>query len=166
MLKSFRAALALMILACSFAAAPASARGLQCVPYARMISGIQLFGNAKTWWSQAAGKYARGNEPRVGAVLAFSATRSMPLGHVATVGKIISSREVLLNHANWSYRGGIERSARAIDVSPNNDWSEVKVWFARIGDFGLRTNPARGFIYSETPSSIVSSDTKTETAQL
>ncbi|MFY8142871.1 MAG: CHAP domain-containing protein, partial [Caulobacter sp.] len=29
----------------------------QCVPFARLMSGIQIFGDARTWWSQAAGKY-------------------------------------------------------------------------------------------------------------
>ena len=29
----------------------------QCVPFARLISGIQIFGDARTWWGQATGKY-------------------------------------------------------------------------------------------------------------
>lgn len=29
---------------------------LQCVPYARQISGIQIYGDAWTWWGQAEGK--------------------------------------------------------------------------------------------------------------
>src|SRR3546814_2760144 len=90
------------------------------------------------------GRYERGHEPRVGAVLAFSASRSMPVGHVAMVSKVVSEREVLLTHANWSYRGGIERNVRAIDVSPNNDWTDVRVWYGPIGDLGLRPNPAKG----------------------
>ena len=32
----------------------------QCVPFARLVSGIQIFGDAWTWWSQAAGKYQTG----------------------------------------------------------------------------------------------------------
>ncbi|MFN3286808.1 MAG: CHAP domain-containing protein, partial [bacterium] len=32
----------------------------QCVPFARMISGVQIFGDAWTWWKQAAGKYETG----------------------------------------------------------------------------------------------------------
>ena len=28
----------------------------QCVPFARLVSGIQLFGDAYTWWQQAIGK--------------------------------------------------------------------------------------------------------------
>lgn len=154
MIKGFRAAVALFIaLGCITVANPAVARSyagvLQCAPYARQISGIQLFGRAANWWSQAEGLYDRGQEPRVGAVLAFSSSRSMPAGHVAMVSKIVGAREVLLTHANWSYRGGIEHDVRAIDVSPNNDWTDVRVWYGPIGDLGLRANAAHGFIYPE-----------------
>lgn len=126
----------------------AMAGTLQCAPYARQISGIQLFGRAADWWQQAEGQYDRGQQPRVGAVLSFSSSRSMPAGHVAMVSRVVSDREVLLTHANWSYRGGIERDVRAVDVSPNNDWSDVKVWYGPIGNLGKRSNAARGFIYA------------------
>ena len=127
---------------------PAAAGVLQCVPFARQVSGIALYGNADSWWGQAEGRYERGHEPRVGAVLAFAASRSMPVGHVAMVSKVINEREVLLTHANWSYRGGIEHDVRAVDVSAAGDWSSVKVWFGPIGDLGRRPNPANGFIYA------------------
>jgi hypothetical protein len=150
MMKRFRAAFALVFtFACLMAANPATAGVLQCAPYAREISGIQLFGRAAAWWDQADGRYDRGNAPRVGAVLAFASTRSMPAGHVAMVSRVLGAREVLLTHANWSYRGGIEHDVRAVDVSPNNDWTDVRVWYAPIGDLGLRANAARGFIYPE-----------------
>ena len=139
----------LALAALGLTASPATAGVLQCAPFARQVSGIQLFGNANTWWGQAEGRYDRGHNPRVGAVLAFSASRAMPVGHVAMVSKVVNDREVLLTHANWSYRGGIERNVRAIDVSPNNDWTDVRVWYGPIGGLGLRSNPARGFIYPE-----------------
>lgn len=134
----------------------AEARPLQCVPYARSVSGIDIHGNAHLWWQQAAGVYERGQRPEVGAVLAFRASRAMPIGHVATVGRVIDSRHVMLNHANWSRPGMIERSALAEDVSAAGDWSEVRVWYAPTGSLGLRSNAAYGFIYarpaqSETP---------------
>ena len=44
---------------------------LQCVPFARMLSGIQIFGDAWTWWQKAAGRYAQGFVPKAGAVLVF-----------------------------------------------------------------------------------------------
>lgn len=148
MISGFRAFCAAVVLALgTLLVSPATAGVLQCVPFARQVSGIDLHGNANTWWGQAEGRYDRGHEPRVGAVLAFASSRSMRVGHVAMVSKIVSDREVLLTHANWSYRGGIERNVRAVDVSPNNDWTDVRVWFAPIGDLGLRSNHAQGFIY-------------------
>lgn len=127
---------------------PAAAQArLQCVPYARAVSGVEIRGNAKTWWGQAAGRYERGNEPRVGAVMAMPGIRKMPNGHVAMVSKIINDREVLLDHANWSRPGGIERGVRAVDVSANGDWSLVRVWHAGSGDLGITHYPVSGFIY-------------------
>ena len=128
------------------------AHALQCVPFARDLSGIDIRGNALTWWSQAAGKYALGNTPKVGAVLSFKSTRSMPLGHVAVVSKIINDREILISHSNWSpingRRGQIERNVKVVDVSANGDWTSVKVWYAPIKGLGLRANPTNGFIYN------------------
>jgi surface antigen len=129
---------------------------LQCVPYARERSGVQIFGDARTWWNQAAGRYKRGNTPRPGAVMTFRSTGSMVLGHVAAVSKVIDSRTVLLDHANWSpingRRGQIERGVRAIDVSPANDWTQVRVWYAPLGDLGTTAWPVEGFIYGERDS--------------
>ena len=126
---------------------------LQCVPYARQVSGIQLYGDAHSWWDQAEGKYRRGNSPKVGAVLAFQPHRNMQLGHVAAVSKVIDSRTVLLRHANWSpingRRGQIENDVKAIDISPRNDWSEVRVWYHPIQALGTTPWPTHGFIYSD-----------------
>src|SRR3546814_3861242 len=66
---------------------------LQCVTYARQISGVQLSGNANTWWDHAEGVYDRGNEPRVGAVLAFRSSRAMRAGHVAMVSQVRSEEQ-------------------------------------------------------------------------
>ena len=131
------------------AATPATARFWQCAPFAREVSGIEIRGNADTWWGQAAGRYDRGNTPRVGAVVAFAATSRMRVGHVAMVSKIVGAREVLLTHANWSRRGGIETDVRAVDVSSAGDWSEVKVWYAPQGGLGTSSYPVKGFIYSD-----------------
>lgn len=128
---------------------------LQCVPYARAVSGIQIRGDAWTWWQQAQGRYARGSLPKVGAVMAFRPHGNMELGHVAAVSRIIDSRTVLLRHANWSpingRRGQIEDDVAAVDVSPGNDWSEVRVWFDPIQDLGTTHWPVQGFIYPAKP---------------
>ncbi len=137
-----------------FGATPAAAQFWQCAPYAREVSGIQLRGDANTWWGQAVGRYERGHAPKEGAVLAFEATRRMRVGHVAMVSKVVSEREVLLTHANWSRRGGIETDVRAVDVSDAGDWSLVKVWYGPQHDLGTSTYPTSGFIYSGKASAL------------
>ena len=146
--KSVAARFALVVSCGLMTATPAFAQFWQCPPYARMISGIAIHGNANTWSSQAEGRYERGPTPKVGAVLAFAATSHMRLGHVAMVSEVVSDREVLLTHANWSRRGGVERDVRAVDVSAAGDWSLVKVYFAPNGGLGTTAYPTKGFIYS------------------
>lgn len=139
-------AIALAVLALT--TQPATARPLQCVPYARAQSAINLHGNAATWWGQADGAYAKGQTPRTGSVLVFKATGAMPVGHVAVVKTIVDERHVVLNHANWSRPGMIETSAMAEDVSASGDWSSVRVWYAPTRSLGLRASPTFGFIYA------------------
>jgi surface antigen len=135
------------VLCLAMTTTPAEAQFWQCAHYARIASGISIHGNANAWWGLAAGHYARGNVPEAGAVMTFVPTRRMPLGHVAMVSRVVSAREVLLTHANWSRRGRIEYDVRAVDVSPEGDWSEVKVWYGPTGDLGTSTYAIRGFIY-------------------
>jgi surface antigen len=124
---------------------------LECVPYARMTSGIQIYGDAHTWWDQAKDRYATGNAPRVGAVMAVRPFNNSRLGHVATVSRIIDSRTILLSHANWSVPGAIERNVTALDVSPGNDWSQVRIWYAPSHGLGTTHWPVSGFIYNARP---------------
>lgn len=137
-----------MLMAALIAPAPAFAQFWQCVTYARQASGIEIHGNAKTWWGQAAGRYERGKTPRVGAVMALPGSGRMRLGHVAMVSGIVNDRELLLTHANWSRRGRVEKNVRAVDVSAAGDWSRVKIWFASNGDLGTTSYPVSGFIYA------------------
>ncbi|WP_423603106.1 CHAP domain-containing protein [Sphingomonas sp. MS122] len=147
--------IALPLLGALFLAAPASASILdyvgECVPFARQASGIQIWGDAWTWWSQAAGKYQRGDVPEVGAVVAFAKSRSLPLGHVSVVSRIIEPRVVMVTHANWSRfdgkRGKVEQDVTLFDVSPAGDWSQVKVWYRDTRGLGSTTYPVHGFIY-------------------
>jgi CHAP domain len=133
------------VLGAMVSVAPAEAKGWQCVTYARSVSDVQIRGNANTWWGQAAGKYERSRTPAVGSVMAMPGYGKMRLGHVAKVSRIVSDREIILNHANWSRRGGVESAARAIDVSEAGDWSRVRIWFQ--GDMGLTSYPVSGFIH-------------------
>ncbi len=126
---------------------------LQCVPYARQLTGIQIYGDAHTWWGQAQGRYKRGSRPQPGAVMAFQPHGNSRLGHVAAVNRIIDSRTILISHANWSEPGRIETDVRAVDVSPGNDWSEVRVWYSPSQRLGANHWPLAGFIYNEKPGS-------------
>jgi len=147
-IKTLTARFALVVSLGLMTAAPASAQFWQCVTFARSASGIQIRGNANTWWGQAAGRYERGHTPKVGAVLSFEPTHRMRVGHVAMVSRIVSDREVLLTHANWSRPGQIETDVRAVDVSAAGDWSMVKVWYAPQHDLGTSSYPTNGFIYA------------------
>ena len=124
---------------------------LQCVPYARRVSGIDIHGNADLWWRRAVGHYQRGHAPERGAVFAFRATDAMPSGHVAVVKRVIDSRHLLLDHANWSAPGRVDHHAMAVDVSSEGDWSEVRVWYDGTHAMGTRVNPTYGFIYKDAP---------------
>jgi surface antigen len=130
---------------------PAARAHWECVPYARELSGIQIYGDAHTWWDQAEGRYARGSRPRVGAVLSFIPHGGMLLGHVATVTGIIDERTIRVTHANWSpingERGQVEHDVEVLDVSEAGDWSAVRVWFAPSEGLGSTAWPTNGFIY-------------------
>jgi hypothetical protein len=119
---------------------------LQCVPFARENSGIELTGNAATWWYNADGIYERGSRPEVGSVLNFRATRHMPLGHVSVVTNVLNSRTIELDHANWSSPGQITRDISAVDVSELNNWSAVRVEVGQTDYYGS-VYPTFGFIY-------------------
>jgi surface antigen len=142
----------------------------QCVPFARLISGIQIFGDARTWWDQASGKYEKGFTPKAGAVLCFKPTGRMTRGHVAVVSQVLTERVVQITHANWSRIGGsrgqVEKDVTVIDVSSQGDWSQVKVWYESAGDLGTTTYPTYGFIYQDREAvQMAASDSKVAYAQ-
>jgi hypothetical protein len=119
---------------------------LQCVPYARRHVNISLRGEAWTWWRSAKGRYARGRAPREGSVLVLK-RRGRSLGHIAVVTRIVGPREIIVDHANWLNRGRIHLSTPVRDVSKNNDWSAVRVWYTPGKTWGRSAYPAYGFIY-------------------
>ncbi|MDO9502321.1 CHAP domain-containing protein [Falsiroseomonas sp.] len=124
---------------------------ISCVPYARARSGIGLSGDAWQWWDAAAGRYDRGAAPRAGSVLVIGRTPRMQAGHVAVVARVLGSREILVDHANWATgaaRGRILTGQRVVDVSPRNDWSRVRVWYPPINALGNTVFPAHGFIHA------------------
>ena len=123
---------------------------LQCVPFARENTGIELSGNAATWWNNADGVYQRGARPEVGSVLNFRANGRMRMGHVAVVSNVVDARNIEIDHANWSgpgaSPGGVSRNITVVDVSPANDWTAVRVSLGHTGEFGS-VYPTFGFIY-------------------
>ena len=94
---------------------------LQCVPYAREHSQVKIYGDAWTWWDQAAGKYERGLKPASGHVMVLHNYAGPNHGHVAVVRRIVSSREIRIDHANWLNDGSIYVNNPVVDVSPAND---------------------------------------------
>lgn len=119
---------------------------MQCVPYARLRSGIGIFGDAHTWWDTAAGRYARGNVPTAGSVLVLSRTNRLAYGHVAVVMQQIGPREIRIDHANWQ-RGTVITGMPVLDVSPSNDWTALRFWNQQASTWGS-IYPAEGFIYN------------------
>lgn len=120
----------------------------QCVTFARMFSGIQLFGDAWTWWRQAMDKFRTGAAPETGSVLVFQPSGRMDKGHVAVVSDILTDRVIRVTHANWGgSRGKVEENVTVVDVSPSGDWSRVKVWYNPINDLGTTVYPTYGFVY-------------------
>lgn len=125
---------------------------IQCVPYAREVSGLQLKGDAWQWWNAAAGIYERGRTPREGGVLVFARQGKMRHGHVSVVTRVVSNRVILVDHANWAPirstgRGEVTTNVSVIDTSPKNDWSQVRVWYAAVGDYGHRVYRTDGFVW-------------------
>lgn len=116
----------------------------QCVPYARGLSGIDIRGNANTWWAQAAGQYPRSSTPAVGSVIVIN---SAGFGHVAVVTRIVSDRVVLVDHANWHGREEVAVDVPVRDVSDDNSWSQVNVWWLDTNQWGSKVYTVEGFIH-------------------
>ena len=125
----------------------------QCVPFARAASGIEIYGDAWTWWRQADGHYKRTHNPQVGSVIVFAKTARLPMGHVAVISRVVEKRVVMLTHANWSRqngkRGHAEQDVTLFDVSPRNDWSSVTVWYKDVDGLGGGIYPVYGFIHGD-----------------
>jgi surface antigen len=121
---------------------------LQCVPYVREHSKIKIFGDAYTWWDKAEGKYPRGSAPEKGTVMVLHDYAGSEHGHVAVVRNLVSAREIRVDHANWLNDGSIYVNNPVLDVSADNDWSQVRVYNIKTGGWGSKVYPVRGFIGS------------------
>lgn len=122
----------------------------QCVPFARRISGIQIYGDAHTWWHKAAFSHQRGFVPKPGSVLVLSQSSKLRHGHLAVVTEVIDKRHIKVTHSNW----GSNRKSRRIvykampvkDISKAGDWSRVRFWNYPSNSYGFPYT-ASGFIY-------------------
>jgi surface antigen len=124
--------------------------GITCAPFARELSGVTLYGDAYTWWASAAGRYGRSAQPEVGAVLVLRRSSRLPSGHVAVVSRVLAARQVLLIQANWVSEE-LTEDQLAIDVSPGNDWTEVRMWWPPTNTLGGHAYTAYGFILPPGP---------------
>jgi len=119
---------------------------LQCVPYARDMSGVEIRGDAVNWWQSAAGKYDRVKTPADGSVIVMRGYHNTHRGHVAIVRHVLSERSIIIDHANWLNSGEVTVNVPVVDVSPRNDWSQVRVWHIPTQTWGLRVYTVQGFI--------------------
>ena len=119
---------------------------LQCVPYAREKSGIQLYGDAYTWWDQAAGRYRRQSVPAVGSVMILYNYAGSDHAHLAVVRRIVGVREIRVDHANWLNDGAVYENNPVYDVSSDNDWSVVRIYNIPAQNWGVKTYPVQGFV--------------------
>jgi surface antigen len=119
---------------------------LDCVPFARALSGIQLYGDATDWLWRADGRYSRGRVPEVGSVMVVAPAPGLPRGHLSVVSQVMSQREILVSHANWVHHH-VTIDQLVVDVSPFADWSLVRVWWPPSGALGSTVYPLLGFIY-------------------
>jgi surface antigen len=150
--RTLKAAVVAASLIC--AAGTAHAQSVNCVQFVQRETSLGLHGDAYKWWDAANGQLSRGNQPRSGAVMVFSKTGILPHGHVAVVRAMHDKRTIIVDHANWSpingHRGQVEKAVKIIDVSKNNDWTRVRVWYHPTADIGQTVYPVKGFVYPRT----------------
>ena len=126
------------------------APGLQCAPFARELSGIALYGDAASWWDGAEGKYGRAQSPVMGSVLVFRRSPRLPAGHVSVVSRVVAPRRIEVIQANW-VPGELDEDQQVVDVSPEGDWSQVRVWYPPVGQLGAHAYDTYGFVLPVRP---------------
>jgi surface antigen len=131
-------------------AAAHSYPGLSCAPFARALTGLALAGDAADWWDAASGRYARSATPAVGSVLVFRRAGRLPYGHVSVVSRVLDERHIHVIQANWT-PDELDEDQLIVDVSPDNDWTEVRVWYPPADQLGTHTYAAYGFILPPVP---------------
>lgn len=135
---------------------------VSCVPYARSITGMEVSGNGRDWWHNAAGRYARGQRPETGSILAFPSSGGMRAGHVAVVSRVVNNRMIEIDHANWGgpgiRRGQVMRGVKVMDVSDDNSWTRVRVQVGWTSENFGREYPTYGFIHNRPSTSFAANE--------
>ena len=144
--------LCLALAGCGGGGAPGQGRAaaVECAPFARALTGVALTGAAADWWREAGGRYARSHRPEVGSVLVLRRSGRLPSGHVAVVSQVMSRREIRVTQANWVHHR-VTEDQPVVDVSPDGDWTAVRVWWPPSGQMGVTEYPAFGFIRPDYP---------------
>jgi surface antigen len=124
--------------------------GLTCAPFARELSGVALYGDAAEWWDAAAGRYRRSGVPELGSVLVLKREQRLPSGHVSVVSRVLGDRRIEVIQANW-VPDELDVDQLVVDVSEENDWSVVRVWWPPVGQLGAHEYAAYGFIAPPGP---------------
>lgn len=136
--------------------------GISCVPYARSITGMEISGNGRDWWWNAAGRYARGQRPEIGSILSFPGSGGMAMGHVAVVSRVLHGRMIEIDHANWGgpgiRRGQVMKNIRVMDVSDDNSWTRVRVQVGWDSTTFGREYPTHGFIHNRPATTYAAND--------
>ena len=132
------------------------------MPYARSVTGLEISGNGRDWWHNAAGRYARGQRPRTGSILAWPGSGGMQSGHVAVVSRVLNDRLIEIDHANWGgpgiRRGTVMQNVKVMDVSGDNSWTRVRVQVGWTSENFGREYPTYGFIHNVPANSYAASD--------
>lgn len=139
---------------------------LQCVTYVARLIGISHYGDGKTWWTDPrfiASGYAKNYVPLVGSIVVFDGWgyadgngdwHGNPYGHVGIVRQIISSSEILIDHANWDNKGTIYTGVGVRKA--NGSWSSVNVKKTPSSSYGSSSYPVLGFLVPPpSPGSVI-----------
>lgn len=124
---------------------------VECAPFARALTGVSLSGDGADWWWKAEGRYARSRMPEVGSILVYRRSSRLPHGHVAVVSAVLSRRQIMVTQANWVHHR-VTEDQLVLDVSPDGDWSRVRVWWPPANQMGTTEYDIFGFIRPEHPS--------------
>nr|WP_294525565.1 CHAP domain-containing protein [uncultured Rhodopila sp.] len=123
---------------------------VECAPFARALTGVDLTGAAADWWAEARGRYTRSQRPDTGSLLILRRSARLPSGHVAVVSQVVSRRQIMVTQANWVHHR-VTEDQPVIDISTDGDWSAVRVWWPPSGQMGVTEYAAFGFIRPDHP---------------